>query len=218
METLLLYADITPLLNEENYANAYRLVSKDRQERADRKKFMQNKAEEVAAELLLIEGLRQIGREPEEISYTFGKNGKPYLKGMPDVYFNYSHAGGFVLCAIADCEVGCDIEKIDVCKEDISKRFFHPLEIKAIEEADDKQKAFTEIWTAKESYLKAIGTGLQTQLNSFSCVFLKGDTARVNGWMVKRMQAMEGVAVSICIKEREQWQVYLKKHVIPDKF
>ena len=68
------------------------------------------------------------------LRYRYGKNGKPYLENFgvrdalsgsdagaesvladssgTEIYFNLSHSAEMAVCAIAPCEVGCDIEKI----------------------------------------------------------------------------------------------------------
>ena len=40
-----------------------------------------------------------------------GKDGKPYFENLP-VHFNISHSYPYVVCAICDCAVGIDIEKV----------------------------------------------------------------------------------------------------------
>lgn len=62
-------------------------------------------------------------------------------------------------------DVGCDIEKIPDSEEkrnifSISKRFFSENEQKFITSAHDKNKAFYEVWTRNESYLKCTGEGI----------------------------------------------------------
>ena len=44
----------------------------------------------------------------------FEKNqyGKPYLSEHPDFYFNISHSGEYVLCAIDNNPIGVDIEEV----------------------------------------------------------------------------------------------------------
>ncbi len=58
---------------------------------------------------------------------VWGKNhyGKPYLNGYPNYYFNISHSGEFVVCAISNNPVGIDIEQIKQIEyEEIAKSFF----------------------------------------------------------------------------------------------
>lgn len=103
------------------------------------------------------------------------KDGKPYLRDHPDLIFNLSHSHNLAALGIAqrpecNCEIGVDLEKISVHRDffNIAKRFFHPEEFIYLSNSADKVTTFTEIWTKKESYLKMLGTGLNTPLNSFS--------------------------------------------------
>ncbi len=83
--------------------------------------------------------------------------GKLYLSGHPEVNFNISHSGKYVVCALCDRVVGVDIQEITPCRWPVAKRFFTPAEIEATVLGGDI--AFTKIWTRKEAYLKMLGTG-----------------------------------------------------------
>ena len=56
------------------------------------------------------------GKDAREL-LVYGPHGKPFLKGNP-FYFNLSHSGGIVACAVQTCEVGLDVEK----KREFSQR------------------------------------------------------------------------------------------------
>ena len=95
------------------------------------------------------------------------ENGKPYAKGA--AFFNISHSGSFAVAAVSDCEVGVDIERIRDVNLRIAEKFSGG-EREYILSAESPQKAFFEIWTAKEAYLKKCGTGLTVPLDSFSVI------------------------------------------------
>ncbi|MCR4989270.1 MAG: 4'-phosphopantetheinyl transferase superfamily protein [Lachnospiraceae bacterium] len=77
--------------------------------------------------------------------------------------------------------IGCDIEKIRPPEKGtlkIAERFFHQKEkdhIASIRDVSDRDKAFCLIWTLKESYLKAGGSGLSKALDSFSVLPYDGN-------------------------------------------
>lgn len=99
--------------------------------------------------------------------------GKPYVQGRPDFHFNLSHSGSWVVIAYGASPVGVDVERIrmDAGKENIARRHFTPEEQEYVFSAGEENgERFFEIWTAKESYLKYLGTGLRRSLNSFSVV------------------------------------------------
>ena len=87
-----------------------------------------------------------------------------YLLDLPD-------ENGTVLKGI-----GCDIERIRPYSErteGIIDRFFHRDEAAYIYNTrndSDRAEAFTKIWTLKESYIKALGTGLSEGMETFGII------------------------------------------------
>ena len=61
-----------------------------------------------------------------------------------------------------------DVQKRTACNIALAQRFFAADEIGLLEERGYSDRCFTELWCRKESYIKALGTGLGTGLNSFS--------------------------------------------------
>lgn len=95
-------------------------------------------------------------------NFKENENKKPYLADFPDIYFNLSHSGDFIACAVFDKEVGVDIQKISVYKEKTAKRICSEEELSRIKESLDKNLEFTKIWSQKEAYLKYLGTGIKS--------------------------------------------------------
>lgn len=122
--------------------------------------------EEVASEcLMLMPGDIQIGVE---------YNGKPYIIGYDNFFYNISHSGDYVAIAYGDRPVGVDIEHIrcgGMRKTDVAvaRRCFTDEEY-AYVTADDElfTERFCRIWTMKESLLKLKGIGVSIPLDSFS--------------------------------------------------
>ncbi|CAM4502077.1 4'-phosphopantetheinyl transferase family protein [Paenibacillus typhae] len=103
--------------------------------------------------------------------------GKPVFANYPEHHFNISHSGDWVVAAFDNSPVGIDIEKIVPIDLEISKSFFASSELNVIQMRNNKQeqiKLFYQIWTLKESYVKAIGKGLSIPLNSFAIDFSNG--------------------------------------------
>lgn len=101
-----------------------------------------------------------------EIIFSVSDRGKPYCKSHPHIYFSLSHSGNFVALAISDKEVGIDIEKLRPAKDNLINRVCSQNEIDAISNSENPHIKFTEIWTKKEAYLKALGTGIDRELTS----------------------------------------------------
>lgn len=88
------------------------------------------------------------------------ENGKPKLAtGKP--YFNLSHSGKYVVLAIADYEIGIDIERVMLCHEATVKKVYSPKmqdELTGLE-GEERNYKFTQLWTEFEARLKLKGTG-----------------------------------------------------------
>ena len=91
--------------------------------------------------------------------------GKPVAEN--GVCFNLSHSGGWVLLAVDDRDVGCDIES--VCFVDaarMGKIVFTGRECRMVETAPDKTGVFFDLWTKKEALLKCMGKGFHREAKS----------------------------------------------------
>lgn len=95
-----------------------------------------------------------------------GEHGKPYLQNSSDNFFNLSHSGDYVLCGIADRQIGVDIQKRH--DKDVSR-------VKEkIHNAQDKDEDFFLLFSAKEAFCKCTGEGLQRDLSHIAVDCEKG--------------------------------------------
>ncbi len=132
-----------------------------------------SKLQTVAGELLARYSVgNYLGKSDQEIKLVFGEKGKPHIGNLQDVHFNISHSGHYVVCAVAETEIGIDVERIRKVNLRIAERFFSSSEINDLMACDEESRMqyFITLWTIKESYLKAIGRGLTQHLNSFTIV------------------------------------------------
>ncbi|PEX36843.1 4'-phosphopantetheinyl transferase [Bacillus cereus] len=103
--------------------------------------------------------------------FKYNEYGKPFVENFSDFHFNLSHSGEWVVCTTANFNVGIDIEKVSEIEAlKLAKEFFSADEFYDISNmnSDEQINYFYDLWTLKESYIKTIGKGLYTQLNSFS--------------------------------------------------
>ncbi len=105
------------------------------------------------------------------IEFQKTDKGKPFIN-IPDIHFNLSHSGDWVVFAFAKKEIGIDVERIKKINYGIAERFFSSEEFASLngKSGRKKQEYFFDLWTLKESYLKLIGTGLTRSLDSFTVV------------------------------------------------
>ena len=145
---------------------AYDAVPKDRQDKIDFFRFEKDKKLSAGAYLLLKKLLLE-----ENITnplFKIEKYGKAYISNWENIYFNLSHSGKMVLCAISDREVGVDIEYIDhEIDLNIAQHYFYNKEYESIMNSQNPADEFFKYWVLKESYMKYTGLGMNLKLDSF---------------------------------------------------
>ena len=114
---------------------------------------------------------------PYDIEFFIGKYGKPYLKNnQQNIEFNMSHSKD-ILCIVVtkDEEIGVDIEFKDssINIEELQNLVFSTQETKyinSLESRAQKRDCFYNLWTLKESMVKAIGLGLSYPINQINLI------------------------------------------------
>lgn len=103
----------------------------------------------------------------EDVHLAKDSFGKPYFENRPDIHFNLSHSKNQLLCGIDIHPIGVDLEKIRPVTQSLPARFFRREEAAQLEMLPESQRqtTFFEMWTAKESYMKATGRGFSLPLN-----------------------------------------------------
>ena len=151
--------NLSALLNQDELARANRYHYEK-----DRKRFVTSRG---ALRLLLS---RYLKKEPADIEFAVSHNKKPFLKQpLTSLHYNTSHSENYVLIAIANSEVGIDVEKIDTSFgwEEILHSSFSKDEISWVEQSKTPKDSFYLLWTRKEALAKATGKGLQDDLSIF---------------------------------------------------
>ncbi|MGB9454584.1 MAG: 4'-phosphopantetheinyl transferase superfamily protein [Bryobacteraceae bacterium] len=127
---------------------------------------------------------RRIDVDPRAIRFQYSTYGKPSLEGAQGWHFNASNTRSLLVCALTEAApIGVDIEQVrpmpDAC--DIAERFFSAAEAQRVLSAPPESVAtlFFEIWTRKEAFLKATGTGLSRDLHGFTVSAGTGEIPRL---------------------------------------
>jgi 4'-phosphopantetheinyl transferase len=122
---------------------------------------------------------------PEGWQFAVNAYGKPRIVGPSaglDLQFNLTHTAGLAACVVTrGREVGIDADAVSRRVDpSLAQRFFAPEEAAHVDRVAEplRGEVFLQYWTAKEAYLKALGTGLSTPLDSFS-IDLSGDRPRL---------------------------------------
>ena len=171
MDTKILgfYANTKMLEQEDVFRHFFCSLSKERQQKIESIKAESGRRSSLGAWTLMDYGLKQLyGLREREITVAYGAHGKPYVQNEPQIHFNLSHSGDYVLAAFSPVEIGCDIQRItqNARSERIAARFFTEAEQQALAAGMD----FYRIWARKESYIKCTGAGMACDLRSFSVV------------------------------------------------
>ena len=168
------YADTSAVKDASVFEQLYEKINVQRRSKILRCKNKEDRYRSLVAGLLLRYVIEQEQVRYEDANIVIGENGKPYIEDVK-FCFNISHSGDMVFCAVADSEIGIDVEGIGrierICAD--SKRMEHFLDRIASEQEkewfynlpeNEKKKGFLRIWTGKESYGKANGKGIALDL------------------------------------------------------
>ncbi len=180
-------------------------ISEERRSRAEAFVKADDAYRCLLAELLLKKSLRQeAGDVATELQIEQGEYGKPCIPERPNVHFNLSHSGNMVVCVVDQYPVGVDVEKIRAIDMDVAESCFTRKERMLLQ--GDNQEVLTrfyQLWTLKESYLKALGTGLSRSPLSVELSPLTTDkqqwcTNDGDNYTVQSIPLVEGYATALC--------------------
>jgi 4'-phosphopantetheinyl transferase len=195
-------------------------LSAEERSRAARFHFERDRDRFVVAHgVLRVLLARYAGLEPGALNFGRGAHGKPGLVDQPGgdaLTFNLSHAETVAVCAVGrNRRLGIDVEepREDFFYEDIAPRYFSTQEVRALANLPPAQRAngFIACWVCKEAYVKALGTGLHTPLDSFTVSLVPGGPARflagvapawqvscfTAGWRCQAALVYEGAPVDV---------------------
>lgn len=161
-------------MSDELYSKELEALDLARKKEILKKANINDRKRSLAGDMLVKKYLSKLYGTPEEkIEIKKGAHGKPYVLNLP-AHFNVSHSGDYTVVAISDRPIGIDIEVIKDFSAILAKKLFNEDELKYISGTSSTrkkslmQKSFFEIWTAKEAYLKYLGTGISGGVNSLS--------------------------------------------------
>ncbi|BAZ44768.1 phosphopantetheine-protein transferase [Chondrocystis sp. NIES-4102] len=178
---------LTSYLSEDEIARAYKF------------RFQQHQRRFIAARGILRQILgNYLQISPPNLQFEYSDRGKPSISNNA-LQFNVSHSHEYALYGFTYQQaIGVDLEYTrsmpDTLK--IAQRFFSPREFKLISDVTSEQQSttFFKIWTAKEAYLKAVGTGLSGSLSAVEIsldldlhpqlIAIDGSTTALSNWSI----------------------------------
>lgn len=152
-------------IDSSSFRYLLQFVPLEKQKRILRQRIKQNADNMLIGAVLAKHMIFKVFHIPiSEHHIQYGPYGKPFLQSYPNVHFNISHSGQYVVCAVYDSPIGIDIQTITPYRADIAKRVCTSSEVVQINNCDDPHTEFTKIWTQKEAYLKMLGYGLSGKI------------------------------------------------------
>ena len=204
----LYYAKISEL-SEQELQRALQLLPKERIEKIERIKQKKSQLQSIYAGLLLEHALREQGLSGKSLTFLKNPDGKPYIAEYPELFYNLSHSKRYVALVIDEHSVGVDVEGLREGYQKLVNRFFAADEIAALQE-QWSDEYFTELWTRKESYLKATGYGMRMPLPGFSVL---QERVQVNGLMAAEMLEDAGYYLATGRLEEDYYLSVCRKDV-----
>ena len=166
------------------------LVTHARLMKADRYKMPDDKKRCIAGGVLLRHFLG-------DTAITDNGYGKPVASD--GTAFNLSHSGEWILLAVGEGKVGCDIERQKhISYEKMGRIVFTENELRLIKQARDKMGAFFKLWTKKEALLKCMGKGFHRPAKSVEVI---GDRLFEDGVeYYMKTKRFSDYTVSVCVQ------------------
>ncbi|MBE5949547.1 MAG: 4'-phosphopantetheinyl transferase superfamily protein [Lachnospiraceae bacterium] len=152
---------------------------------------------------------KEYGIKLSECTVVRNRWGRPSLKEYPDIHFSISHNKSMAVCIVSDNEVGIDIETVGrVCSDKVWRRMLSDEEyicLTGMSDEKERDREFLKYWTLKESYGKAIGTGLSYDYKSISFNISDGEIVcnvpDYRLWQTVVKKNYEEVIISVCKKQ-----------------
>jgi 4'-phosphopantetheinyl transferase len=166
-----------PVLSKSAVEAYSMLLSETEQERYEKLLFERLRHEYLVTRALVRTTLSQyLPVEPGEWQFTQGPFGKPEIEPSCGLQFNLSNTPDLTACLVSRCcKVGVDIEPWSRAKDiaEIAQTVFSQSELDELHKLPLKLQddRVLSLWTLKESYVKARGTGLNFPLKNFSFLF-----------------------------------------------
>ena len=88
-------------IDEKTFQYLLKFVQTEKQERILKQRIKQNADDMLIGEILAKALIKKIFEIPiAKQNFLYGEHGKPYLKDFPNIHFNISHSGEYVVVNI----------------------------------------------------------------------------------------------------------------------
>ncbi len=212
------------LFAELDFAACLKLLSETRRQEIMKAKFYKDRCLRLAGDLLIRLALQEDGDVSDYHYIIRTEAGRPYIASS-SLDFNVTHTDGLVAVAIGQCKLGIDAEKIEPAADlmDLAGKYFTASEYSWLSKLDSQKQVecFYAIWTAKESVIKAVGSGFSIAPDTFSVVTDREDrlasTVSLAGqtWRLLPLPDTAGCKIALCADTPFEFTI---REVNPDAF
>lgn len=198
-------------IDQQQFDELLKYISVEKQKRVKQHKRPQNALQIITADILIRSIVhKKFKIKNSNIDFKTNEYGKPYLPGFSEFHFNISHSRKWVVCAVDNMPIGIDIEFIRPINFDIARKFFSRTEYNDLFSKSDSERLeyFYELWTLKESYIKAAGKGMAIPLNSFSIQIINGkitieSQTQLTDYYFRKYDIDVDYKLSVCAKNNQ---------------
>ncbi|MFP7333175.1 4'-phosphopantetheinyl transferase superfamily protein [Shouchella clausii] len=194
-------------LSDSDFQQAYARADLSRQRKIDAYLHRKDKERSLVGDMLVrLMLFRHFGYVSLKVPFTADRFGKPHLEGQSGMHFNISHAGDWIVCAVDSSPVGIDVELIRTIDMAVTNHYFSDAEQERLNAVppENKLSYFFDLWTLKESYVKAIGKGLSEPLRLFTIdlsvheIKLISTKKKDTAWKFRQYEIDRAYKLSIC--------------------
>lgn len=143
------------------------------------------------------------------------ERGKPYFSGDTGIHFSVSHSGDYVAVAFAKFPVGLDLQQhksrsyetrteTHARHKKLAARYFHPDEQALVE--NDSWEGFFRVWTAKESFVKRTGQGIDKVFSKI-CILPQGESWEDANGFFRQAEIPDGYTLTLSAPHATQWEI-----------
>jgi 4'-phosphopantetheinyl transferase len=205
--------------SREEISGYFNLLSPEEKARSERFYFERDCDRYIVGRGILRTLLsRYLGIEASRIEFVYGPHGKPAVATDSRdklLQFNLSHSNDQALYIFGwDHSVGIDLEYICPMQDadDFAAQFYSARETALINSLSDDQKwdAFFKLWTCKEAFLKANGSGLSAPLDeveisldvdgSARLTSIGGDSEQAANWRLETINTVVGYQAAVAVE------------------
>ncbi|HZG18216.1 MAG TPA: 4'-phosphopantetheinyl transferase superfamily protein [Candidatus Bathyarchaeia archaeon] len=169
-------------MSTDAYALSMQLVAPEKQRRIQQYRHREDAYRSLLGELLVRSVIcKKCGRPNESLHFASNEYGKPFVTDEPDLHFNLSHSGEWVVCVFHTQPVGVDIEEMISIDFQMAALILSEKEqlVFTQKKQQEQMDYFYTMWTIKESVTKAIGKGLSIPVASIEAVLGQNGTFEV---------------------------------------